>query len=142
MPRTVRATLFLLIVGALLALVCGLLQDDGAFLNSLSKMRFFDYFGLLLITIWLFCTMWLQLSIVCYRRPFNYGMMAIFSFALLSGGALFCLPFDIVRQFMWLNHATQTAWLIIASVNIFLIWEGIMLAWQDPGPKSPSIVDH
>ena len=137
MPRIIRFILLLLIITAGMLLVVGFSQGNiSVFLDSLAKSSAIDWFGSLIVIIWLMLSFWLQTAIALFDKPFNYGVVAMFSFVLLVGGCIFCLPFDIARQFIWLNHQTQTAWLIIANLHLFLIIDCFYLSFKEPDTKA------
>jgi hypothetical protein len=133
MPGTVRFALLLLLVSAAVLLVIGFSQENiSAFLDSLAKSGVIDWLGLFIAAVWLMLSFWLQAAVAMFSKPFNYAVIAIFSLVLLVMGGIFCLPFDMARQFIWLNHQTQTAWLIMASIHLFLTIDCFYLAFKEP----------
>jgi hypothetical protein len=111
----------------------GLSQSNvSVFLDSLVNSNAIDWIGVVLFVVWLMLSFWLLFAVALFTRPFNYAIAAIFSFGLLVACCIFCLPFDIVRQFIWLNQQTQTAWLILLGVHCFLIIDGFYLAVREP----------
>ena len=109
--------------GMFLAKSAGLLsyQVPGIFVGT----GVVDFIGMLIMMLWFFVNFTLQFSIIFASNIKPEGVM-LFLVILLITWIVFCLPFDMARELMFLNAFITAAWLFIIGIIVVQI---IHIAW-------------